>query len=167
MTLLTSKLMSLAVKGSSSTSSGGSSFNWRDWKSEVTVKGYNTKCTNCYEIFTVRTIDYQSSSNNKDYLPLSLPKANLSKPRKLLNPELPNKTLRCDHSNECSRWVGCCWTEFMFLQIMFNLNIETWHWKGSYTRTNCVKWVKFSSTYSLSQTFSSHQNVLEGGRGGA
>ena len=33
----------------------------------------------------------------------SLPKANLTKPRKLLNPELSNETYRCGHSNESSR----------------------------------------------------------------
>ena len=31
--------------------------------------------------------------------------ANLTKPRKLLNPELSNKVYRCDHSNESSRRV--------------------------------------------------------------
>ena len=36
---------------------------------------------------------------------LSLPKANLTKPRKRLNPELSNETQRCDHSNKSSRRV--------------------------------------------------------------
>ena len=35
----------------------------------------------------------------------SLPKANLTKPRKLLNPELSNENKRCDYSNESSRLV--------------------------------------------------------------
>ena len=41
----------------------------------------------------------------QDGLTFSVPKANLTKPRKLLNPELSNETWRCDHSNESSRWV--------------------------------------------------------------
>ena len=38
-------------------------------------------------------------------LTLSLAKANLTKPRKLLNPEQSNEIWRCDHSNESSWWV--------------------------------------------------------------
>ena len=41
---------------------------------------------------------------------LSLPKVNLTKPRKLLNLELSNETQRCDHLNESSWQVlsnGC------------------------------------------------------------
>ena len=36
---------------------------------------------------------------------LSLIKANFTKPRKHLNPELSSKALRCDHLNESSRLI--------------------------------------------------------------
>ena len=36
---------------------------------------------------------------------ISLPKTNLTKPRKLLNPELSKEIWKCDHSNESSWWV--------------------------------------------------------------
>ena len=82
-------------------------------------------------------------------LTLSLPKANLTKPRKLLNPELSDK--RCNHSNESSPWVLSAGGVHIvaehsscFSKCHVNLNRETMATKGLiYLSALNIIWMQF------------------------
>ena len=88
---------------------------------------------------------------------ISLPKVNLTKPRKLLNPELSNETQRCDHSNESSRWVlsnggvhvvtediSCFCKFFPVLFVQRNMTM-----RRLYGKINVYKYLQFSFTLRL------------------
>ena len=94
------------------------------WKLETFGKLYTVLFNVLWSVESLLTV--HCSLPNSFYLTLPLPKANLTKPRKLLNPELSNETQRCVHSNERSRWVlsnggvhvvaeqRACFVNFMF-----------------------------------------------------
>ena len=95
----------IALNSAASDSPAFKRINWERQVDKSILKKANGENVSCNSIPTVVNMPLSTSVAAIQCLTLSLLKVNLTKPRKLLNPELSNETYRCDHSNESSRWV--------------------------------------------------------------